>query len=276
MNVATQPTVEPDYDAIKAKQNATWAAGDYAKIGTTLQIVGEQLAETCDLAPGATVLDVAAGNGNATLAFARRWCRVTSTDYVDALLRKGQARAEAEDLMIAFETADVENLPYEAGAFDAVVSTFGCMFAPNQARTASEMVRVCRPGGTIGMANWTPAGFIGQVFKTLGGFVAPPPGVQSPAQWGNKDWLQSTFGAAGATVTAVERDFLFRYQSPEHFMDVFQTYYGPIHKAFQALPADKQDGLRAALLGTIGQFNVATDGTMKVPSQYLEVVVTKA
>lgn len=276
MNVAKQPTVEPDYDAIKAKQNATWAAGDYAKIGTTLQIVGEQLAETCDLAPGATVLDVAAGNGNATLAFARRWCRVTSTDYVDALLRKGQARAEAEDLMIAFETADVENLPYEAGAFDAVVSTFGCMFAPNQARTASEMVRVCRPGGTIGMANWTPAGFIGQVFKTLGGFVAPPPGVQSPAQWGNKDWLQSTFGAAGATVTAVERDFLFRYQSPEHFMDVFQTYYGPIHKAFQALPADKQDGLRAALLGTIGQFNVATDGTMKVPSQYLEVVFTKA
>ncbi len=276
MNIAATETATPDYAAIKAKQNATWASGDYAQIGVTLQIVGEQLAETMDLPAGATVLDVAAGNGNATLAFARRWCRVTSTDYVDALLAKGRARAEAEGLQIAFEIADAEALPYASGSFDAVASTFGVMFAPNQAKAASELVRVCGAGGKIGLANWTPAGFIGHLFKTLGGHIAPPAGVQSPAQWGRRDWLDTTFDAQASSIDVTERDFMFRYKSAAHFVEVFRTLYGPVHKAFLALPEDQQRALDADLHETIARFNTATDGTMRVPSRYAEVVITKA
>jgi ubiquinone/menaquinone biosynthesis C-methylase UbiE len=172
-------TTEPDYAAIKTKQNAAWGSGDYARIGTTLQIVGESLAEALDLNPDSKVLDVAAGNGNATLAFARRWCNVTSTDYVEKLLAQGRARAEAEALSITFQIADAEQLPFENSAFDAVVSTFGVMFTPNQLKSASEILRVCRPAGKIGLANWTSEGFIGQVFKALGKHVPPPAGVNA-------------------------------------------------------------------------------------------------
>jgi SAM-dependent methyltransferase len=192
MNPPAEAIINPDYAAIKAKQNAAWASGDYARIGTTLQIVGENLAEAMDLRPGSSVLDVAAGNGNATLAFARRWCDVTSTDYVDALLSRGRARAEAEGQNLTFRIADAEQLPFDDASFDAVVSTFGVMFTPNQAKAASELLRVCRPGGTIGMANWTPEGFIGQVFKTLGKFIAPAAGVSSPALWGTRKRDTST------------------------------------------------------------------------------------
>jgi SAM-dependent methyltransferase len=229
-----------------------------------------------DLAPGSHALDVAAGNGNATLALARRWCKVTSTDYVGALLKLGRARAEAEGLDIAFEIADAEALPFAAGSFDAVVSTFGVMFAPNQAEAAAEMLRVCRPAGKIGMANWTPDGFIGQVFKTIGKHVAPPKGVNSPALWGSKEWIERHFGPAARDIAIRDSAFVFRYHSPHHMVDYFRTWYGPVHKAFMALDAAGQAALEYDLLATVARFNTATDGTMRVPSAYAEIVVTKA
>jgi ubiquinone/menaquinone biosynthesis C-methylase UbiE len=270
---AISPT--PDYTAIKAKQNAAWASGDYARIGTTLQIVGESLAEAMDIRPGSSVLDVAAGNGNATLAFARRFCDVTSTDYVDALLARGRSRAEAEGHSIRFQVADAEQLPFRDASFDAVVSTFGVMFTPNQAKAAGELVRVCRPGGAIGMANWTPEGFIGQVFKTLGRHVVPPAGVSSPALWGSQNWLEQNFGAKATKVTIEAKDFVFRYRSPAHFMEIFRTYYGPVHKAFLALDPAGQVALDKDLTATIASFNTATDGSMRVPSAYAEVVIRR-
>jgi SAM-dependent methyltransferase len=271
----TVTTAAPDYEAIKAKQNAAWSSGDYAKIGTTLQIVGESLAEAMDLRPGARVLDVAAGNGNATLAFARRWCDVTSTDYVDTLLCRGRARAEAEALDVAFQLADAENLPFGDGTFDAAVSTYGVMFTPDQDKAAAELIRVCKPGGKIGLANWTPDGFIGALFKTLGSHVAPPAGVKSPALWGNREWVDTTFGPH-ADISFTTKDFVFRYPSPDYFANYFRTYYGPVHKAFLALDEAGQEALHRDLLATVARFDTATDGSMRVPGEYAEIVATKA
>jgi len=276
MTASAQAIQTPDYSAIKAKQNAAWASGDYARIGTTLQIVGENLAESMNMRPGSTVLDIAAGNGNATLAFARRFMEVTSTDYVDALLARGRARAEAEGQRVHFQVADAEQLPFADASYDAVVSTFGVMFTPNQPRAASELLRVCRPGGVIGMANWTPEGFIGQVFKTLGRHVAPPAGVSSPALWGTRAFVEQHFGRSAKRIALENRSFAFRYRSPDHFMDVFRTYYGPMHKAFLALDPLGQAALAKDLATTISTFNVATDGSMNVPSAYSEIVITKA
>lgn len=266
--------IQPDFDAIKTKQNAAWASGDYAVVGTTLQIVGESLADKIDLPPGATVLDVAAGNGNISLAMARRWHKVTSTDFVPSLLAKGKIRSQAENLEIAFETADAEALPYQDASFDCAVSTFGVMFAPNQKQAASELMRVCKPGGAIGLANWTPSGFIGQLFKTLGRHVASPAGVQSPALWGDMDWLQGTFASA-ATIDCELREFTFRYRNAEHFIDVFRTLYGPVHKAFLALNADGQTALEQDIVALIKRMNTAKDGSVRIPSDYLEIVITK-
>lgn len=263
-----------DLAALKARQQGAWSSGDYAVVGTTLQIVGESLCEAMDLRAGSSVLDVAAGNGNATLAAARRWCDVTSTDYVPALLDRGRARAEAEGLAVTFEVADAEALPYSDAAFDAVVSTFGVMFTPDQDRAAAEMLRVCRPGGTIGLANWTPDGFIGQVFKTLGRHVPPAPGAKSPALWGTRERLDELFAADGQ-VGAETRSFAFRYRSPAHWLEVFRTWYGPVLKAFASLPEDKAAALEQDLLSLIDRLNVAQDGTMVVLSEYLEAVVTK-
>lgn len=271
----TSATALPNYKIIKLKQNAAWASGDYARIGVTLQITGEQLAEAMDLPVGARVLDVAAGNGNATLAFARRGCDVTSTDYVDALLMRGRARAEAEDLEIAWRMADAEQLPFGDEHFDAVVSTFGVMFAPHQAAAVAEMIRVCRAGGRIGMANWTPDGFIGQLFKTLGRHVPPPPGVMSPALWGSRPWLEDSFRASAKSIDVNERAFTFRYASPDQFIDVFRTYYGPVHKAFLSLDPAGQLALERDLRDLITRFDRGADGTMRVPSVYAEVIVTR-
>ncbi len=270
---AKKPAV--DLKALKAKQQTTWSSGDYAIIGTTLQIVGERLAEAMDLRAGQTVLDVAAGNGNATLAAARRWCEVTSTDYVEALLDIGRRRAEAEGLQVKFQVADAENLPFADASFDAVVSTFGGMFSPDQDRTAAEMVRVCRSGGRIGLANWTPEGFIGQMFKTIGKYLPPPAGVKSPAVWGTRARLQTTFGAAASTVAAEPRHFTFRYRSAQHFLDVFRTYYGPVLKAFETLDETGGKALAHDIIDLIGRLNTSGDETMVVPSEYLEVVITK-
>jgi ubiquinone/menaquinone biosynthesis C-methylase UbiE len=265
----------PDLKAIKSKQQAAWSSGDYAVVGTTLQIVGEQLAEDMDLRAGQTVLDIAAGNGNATLAAARRWCHVTSTDYVEALLAHGKKRAEAEGLVVAFQKADAEDLPFADGAFDAVLSTFGAMFSPDHGRTASEMLRVCRSGGRIGLANWTPDGFVGQMFKTIGKHLPPPAGVKSPALWGTAECIENAFRAEASAIAIVPRQFAFRYRSAQHFVDVFRDYYGPMLKAFEALDAAGRKALTRDLIDLIGRFNKSGDVTMVVPSEYLEVVITK-
>ena len=265
-----------DLQALKARQQAAWASGDYAVIGTTLQIVGENLAEACDLLTDERVLDVAAGNGNATLAAARRGCKVTSTDYVKALLDRAAIRATAEGLDVAFREADVEALPFKDGSFDAVISTFGQMFAPNQEQTAAEMARVTRRGGRIGMANWTPGGFIGQLFKTLGKHVPPPAGVQPPSLWGLETHVRALFGTRAAAVECTPRFFKFRYRSPEHFVEVFRTWYGPVHKAFATLPADRATALERDLLDLLDRMNTGGAGTLVVPGEYLEVVVTRA
>jgi SAM-dependent methyltransferase len=264
-----------DLEALKARQQGAWSSGDYAVVGTTLQIVGEQLCEALDLSSGKKVLDVAAGNGNVTLAAARRWCDVVSTDYVPSLLERGRLRAAAEGLSVKFEEADAEALPFAEASFDVVVSTFGVMFTPNQDKAAAELLRVCKSGGKIGLANWTPEGFIGQLFKTLGKYLPPPAGAKSPALWGTEARIREMFGPAAVSIKAERLNFNFRYRSPEHFLDVFKNYYGPMLKAFAALDAANQHGLRNDLLALIARMNRAEDGTMIVPSEYLEIVIAK-
>jgi ubiquinone/menaquinone biosynthesis C-methylase UbiE len=264
-----------DLAAIKARQHGAWSSGDYAVVGTTLQIVGEELCEALDLRSGQKVLDVAAGNGNVSLAAARRWCQVTSTDYVPDLLDRGRVRALADGLKLQFREADAEALPFPNGHFDVVVSTFGVMFTPDQARAAAELLRTCRPGGKIGLANWTPEGFIGQVFKTIGKHLTPPAGAKSPALWGTKAWISDTFKPHAAAITAESREFAFRYKSPEHWLEIFRTYYGPLLKAFAALDSKGQAALADDLIALIGRFNRAKDGTMVVPSEYLEIVIMR-
>ncbi len=273
--VGAPQVAAPDLGAIKQKQQATWASGDFAIIGTTLQIVGETLCEAADLRSGAKVLDVCAGNGNCSLAAARRWCDVTSTDYVPALLEDGRRRAAAERLPIAFREADVEHLPFADGTFDVVLSSYGVMFAPDHPRSAAEMLRVVRSGGTIALANWTPAGFIGRLFGVIGRHVPPPAGVTPPSRWGMPEHLELLFGAEASQIRTTPRDFVMRYRSAAHWIEVFRTWYGPVHKAFAALPPDGQARLDADLHDLIAQFNEGGDGTMVVPAEYLEVVIVK-
>lgn len=264
-----------DLDALKARQRGAWSSGDYAVVGTTLQIVGEDLCEALDLRSGQKVLDVAAGNGNVSLAAARRWCDVVATDYVSALLDRARERAAAERFDIMFREADAENLPFPDESFDVVVSTFGVMFTPDQDRAARELVRVCRRGGKIGLANWTPEGFIGQLFKTIGRHMPPPAGARSPALWGTRARLTELFEPHVATIRSAQRDFVFRYRSPEHWLEVFKTYYGPVLKTFAALEPPARTALERDLIDLIGQFNRSGDGSMVVPSEYLEVVITR-
>lgn len=264
-----------DYAAIKTRQQAAWGTGDYAVIGTTLQIVGESLAEACDLKTDERVLDVAAGNGNATLAAARRGCVVTSTDYVGSLLERAAERARAERLEATFQTADAEALPFADASFDAAVSTFGVMFAPNHARAAMEMVRVVRPGGRIGLANWTPDSLIGRMFKVLGRYVPPPAGVPTPLLWGTEAHLRNLFSAAGGAVQTRSLNFNFRYRSAAHFIEVFRTWYGPVNKAFAAQSPAQAEALAGELADLLDGLNRAGPGALVVPSEYLEVVVTR-
>jgi ubiquinone/menaquinone biosynthesis C-methylase UbiE len=269
-------TTAPDFTAIKAKQQGTWAAGDYAVIGTTLQLTGELLCESVDVHAGDRVLDVAAGNGNASLAAARRGCDVTATDYVPALLERTRARAEAEGMTIAIEEADAEALPFGDASYDVVLSTFGVMFTPDQERAAAELVRVTRPGGHIGIASWTPTGFIGEMFKVVGKRVPPPAGVSSPLLWGTEERVTELFGDAVSTIRAQRKEFVFRYRSPEHWLDAFRTFYGPTHKAFGALDQADQDALAAELLALARADNTSSTGGLRVPSEYLEIVAVRA
>lgn len=267
--------VPADLSDVKSRQRGAWSSGNYAIVGTTLQIVGESLCEALDLRAGAKVLDVAAGNGNVSLAAARRWCEVVSTDYVPALLARGRLRAEADGLTINFQEADAEALPFVDASFDAVVSTFGVMFTPNQEAAAAELVRVCKPGGKIGLANWTPEGFIGQLFKTIGKHLPPPAGVKSPALWGTRARLEELFGAHASSIQAETRYYVFRYRSAEHWLDVFKTFYGPVLKAFAALPVASQAALAEDLVALVERFNRSGDDSMVVPGEYLEIVVSR-
>jgi len=274
MNIQTPVTAMPDFAAIKSRQQMAWASGDYAIVGTTLQIVGEMLCEAVDLRSNQRVLDVAAGNGNATLAAARRFAEVVSTDYVGSLLERGRQRAEAERLPITFREADAEKLPFDDASFDVVLSTFGVMFTPDHGQAAKELMRVCRRGGKIGMANWTPEGFIGRLFKLIGKYVPPAPGMKSPAMWGSHTHLEALFGSA-VSIAAEKKNYNFRYKSPEHWVEVFRTFYGPVHKTFAAIEGSKRDAFETEIHALLDDLNVAEDGTLVIPSEYLEVVITK-
>ena len=269
--LADAPAATP---SVKARQQAMWASGDYAVIGTTLQIVGEVLCEAVDLRGGERVLDVAAGNGNATLAAARRFATVTSTDYVPELLEGARRRAEAEQLDVTFGVADAEALPYPSASFDVVLSTFGVMFTPDHDRAARELMRVCVPGGRIGLANWTPASFVGKLFRVIAAHVPPIPGVRSPLLWGTDAHIGDLFGDA-TRIAQAKRCFSFRYRSPQHWLDVFRRYYGPVHKAFAALEADGRAALEADVLALLRQANVGGARSLVVPSEYLETVITR-
>jgi SAM-dependent methyltransferase len=273
----TPPTAaQPDLAAIKAKQQSTWSSGDYAVVGTTLQIVGETLCEAAAVSAGERVLDVACGNGNAALAAARRFAVTTGVDYVPALLERARARAAADGLPLLLREGDAEALPFEDGAFDVVLSTFGVMFTPDQPRAARELLRVCRPGGRIGLANWTPDGFIGKVFQVLGKHVPPPSGLRPPSAWGTEQHLQELLGDGAREIRARRCDYVFRYRSSTHWIEVFRSWYGPIHRAFQALAPDARTALERDLTALLDDSNVATDGTFAARGAYLEAVIVRS
>lgn len=274
-NSRALPIAGVDLAAVKAKQQLMWSSGDFSVIGTTLQIVGETLCEAAEVYAGAQVLDVACGNGNASLAAAHRFCKVVGLDYVPSLLERARERAAAERLSIEFVEGDAEALPFQRETFDFVLSTFGVMFAPDQERAASELARVVRPGGKIALASWTPEGFVGRLLVTVGKHVPPPSGVASPAYWGNEARLRQLFPGV-KRLRAERRDFVFRYESPEHFIDVFRSFYGPTYKAFNALDPAKQAALASDIRQVIAQFASPGDGRgLAIPGEYLEVVIER-
>ena len=269
------PAPAPDLAAIKTKQQAAWSSGNYAVVGATLQIVGEELCEAMDLKAGSKVLDVAAGNGMASLAAARRWCDVTSTDYVPALLERGRARANAEGMTIEFREADAENLPFADNSYDVVLSTFGVMFTPNQDKAARRITARVQAEGPD-RARQLDAGRLHRPgVQDARQASAAAAGAKSPAMWGTRARLTEMFDAGAASIKAESRLFNFRYRSAEHFLDVFKTFYGPVLKAFAALEPAKQEELHNDLHALIVRMNRATNGSMVVPSEYLEVVITK-
>ncbi|MET0344363.1 MAG: class I SAM-dependent methyltransferase [Polyangiales bacterium] len=275
MTTATPTTsaATPNFTEIKTRQQAMWASGDYAVVGTTLQIVGETLVDAADLHAGQRVLDVACGNGNAALAAARRFAEVTGIDYVPSLLARAEARARADGVSLRVVEGDAEAMPFESGSFDLVLSTFGVMFAPNHVAAARELARVTAPGGKIGLASWTPDGFIGQLFRIIGKYVPPAPGVSSPILWGTEAHLATLFEGRARVIHAERKTFDFRYLSAAHFVDVFRTYYGPTHKAFGALDPRGQAALAQDMTELMAKYNRPGATALAVPSEYLEVVL---
>ena len=265
----------PPPSPIKTRQQAMWASGDFAVIGTTLQIVGEALCEAADLRAGSVVLDVACGNGNATLAAARRFCAVTGIDYVPALLARAAERARAEGLSPVFVEADAEHVPFGDASFDVVLSTFGVMFAADQARAANELTRVCRIGGKIALASWTPEGFIGDLLRTVGRYVPAPPGAASPLRWGTALGIAELFADRAIVARAERKSFVFRYQSAAHFIEVFRRFYGPTYKAFEALNEAQQAALSGDIAQLLAAHNRSQADDIVVPGEYLETVLER-
>lgn len=266
----------PDFAAVKTRQKAAWSSGDYATVGISLQIVSESLCEAVDLRAGSRVLDVATGHGNTALAAARRYADVVGIDYVPSLLAAGRARSAADHLPVDFREGDSEAIPCADGEFDYVLSTFGSMFSPDHVATAREMARVCKPGGTIGLANWTPTSFVGRMFDALKPYTSPPPGLTPPFAWGTESHLAQIFGATAAGIRVERKHLVFRYRSPEHCLNVFSRTYGPILKVLESLDPARRAELSRALLAEMQRGNRSLDATLVLPSEYLEVVVRRA
>jgi ubiquinone/menaquinone biosynthesis C-methylase UbiE len=272
--VTVTPTV-PDLAAVKARQQKTWSSGDYAHVASRIVLASERLADSADLRAGWQVLDVACGSGNTALAAARQGAHVVGVDYVPSLLEDGRVRASAERLDVEFRLGDAENLPAEDDSFDAVISVFGTMFAPDHRQTATEIVRVARPGATVGLASWMPDGFIGQMFAVIGRHVAPPAGVQSPLMWGTEAHLFELFGAAVAETRSTQQTQAFRFTSPEEFVAFFRRWYGPTVSAFGALDDLGQDALAGDLVALADDHDRSADGgSICIPATYLETVMT--
>jgi len=272
----TLSTQSPDFAAIKTRQQQTWASGDYHVIAAIIVPMAERLCDTVDLRADQTVLDVATGSGNAAIAAARRMTSVTGMDYVQELLDRGKARAASEGVPVRFELGDAEALPVQDASYDVVLSTVGVMFAPNQAQAARELLRVTKPGGRIGLANWTPEGWVGDMLRTVGRHVAPPAGLQPPTRWGSEAAVRELFGNGVASVEATRQNFVWRFKSAEQYLDLFRSYYGPVVKAFAALDESGQTALASDLLAGFYRFAIPTQGTFLVPAEYLEVVAVKA
>ncbi len=271
----TTSSPAPDLTAVKGRQQRVWASGDFGMIATAITLVGELLCEAVDLRAGQRVLDVATGTGNTALAAARHFCDVTGVDYVPALLERGRERAAVERLPITFQEGDAESIPFPDASFDVVLSTFGAMFAPNQEQAAHELLRVCRPGGKIGLANWTPEGWLGELFRINSRHVPPPPGLKPAVLWGSEAHLRELFGDGITALHATRRTFVFRYHSPQHWLEYWRAYYGPTLAAFQALDAAGQEALARDLLDLVDRWNRSGDATMAVPGEYLEVVAVR-
>jgi ubiquinone/menaquinone biosynthesis C-methylase UbiE len=274
-NNVTDQSQAPNLSAIKDRQQKTWTSGNYARIGNTLVIMGELLCEAVNVHAGDKVLDVATGSGNTAISAARRFCDTTGIDYVPELIEHARKRAEVEGVEVSFEVGDAEDLPYPDASFDVVLSTLGVMFAPDQEKVAEELLRICRPGGKIGLANWTPDGFIGNMFRTLGKHVPPPPGIKPPPLWGTEERLRELLGEGVASLEVRQRSYMLRYPSAGHFVEYFRSYYGPTLKAFESLDRDGQEALAKDLEELLEQWNTSGDATLIVPSDYLEVVAVR-
>jgi ubiquinone/menaquinone biosynthesis C-methylase UbiE len=265
-----------DLEAIKQVQQKIWSEGDFSMVAGTVILTGEKLAEALDILPGDRVLDVACGSGNATLPAARRaWGNTVGLDYVPELLERGRERAAAERLEVEFVEGDAEDLPFDDAEFDVVLSSYGAMFAPDQQKAADELLRVCKPGGRIGMANWTPDGYVGQMFATTVKHAPLPPGVLPPTLWGTEDRLRELFGDRVSSIDLVREEIVFRFRSPAHWLEFFRTYMGPTKAAFERVGPEGEDALASDLLGLIERFNTAGERAMRVPSEYLQVIATR-
>jgi SAM-dependent methyltransferase len=265
----------PDLAEIKQRQRRAWASGDYAMFGAGFLIVSELLCEAVDLRPGQKVLDVATGSGNTALAAARRFCDVTGIDYIPALLERGRERAAAERLEITFREGDTEDIPFADASFDVVLSTVGAMFAPDQEKAAAELLRVCRPGGRIGLANWTPDSFTVAMNDVFARYLPPPLGLKPPALWGTEEGLRELLCTGVEILQTARRTFVFRYRSVGHYLEMLQIHLGPTREAFKRLDPVQRESLEGDLADLIGRFNRSGDGTMVVPSDYLEVVAVR-
>ena len=274
MTQTVEPTT-PDFGAIKQRQQQTWASGDFHAVAARIMLVAEHLCDTADLHAGWRVLDVATGSGNAAIAAARLGCTVVGVDYVPALLERGRERAAAEGLEVELLEGDAEELPFPNDSFDAVTSVFGSMFAPDHARAAAELLRVCRPGGTVALASWTPEGFIGELFRTQAAHVTPPAGVPSPMLWGNEAHLRELFGEGIAGLEVAERTFTWRFASAREFVSFFRAWYGPTLKAFAALDDAGRDSLESDLIALVERYDRLCGGAIAIPATYTEAVARK-